>query len=299
MKIKIPGAVSRTAHRAILKTQKNSPTLMFGAGLVGFGATVYLSSRATLRVEAVIDETNTRLATVENHSESEEQRTKAKAYVYGVASRDLLKLYAPAIVTGTATVFLLTKSHTTLLRRNAALGAAYAAVAETLDRYRTRVRDELGIEKDLEFLHGKHEETVLFQDKNGPKKKKVTKAGDDNSGLYSYIFDDLNRNWSEIHDYNVVFLRGVQNHANDKLRAKGHIFLNEVLDMLGMARTESGALVGWRYEGGGAGFVDFGIFTDRHNDQIHEFLVGTGGQVWLDFNVDGEIHKLIGKKGGS
>ena len=52
--------------------------------------------------------------------------------------------------------------------------------------------------------------------------------------------------WSSDPDMNAIFVRQVRNHVNDELRKRGHVFLNEVLDLLGMPRTRQGQLAGWR-----------------------------------------------------
>lgn len=58
-------------------------------------------------------------------------------------------------------------------------------------------------------------------------------------------FDTTNLNWQDAMEYNVYFLRVVQNTANDMLCARGHLFLNEVYDLIGLRRTPQGAIGGW------------------------------------------------------
>lgn len=88
--------------------------------------------------------------------------------------------------------------------------------------------------------------------------------------------------------YNLYFLRCQQNYANDKLRSRGYLFLNEVYDMIGIPRTRVGQVVGWVYDERnpvGDNFVDFGIYEDRNA----AFINGYVDKVLLDFNVDGNI----------
>jgi hypothetical protein len=58
-------------------------------------------------------------------------------------------------------------------------------------------------------------------------------------------YDSQVQNWSKDPDINVLFLRNSQNFLNDRLKAQGHLFLNEVYDLLGMSRTPQGAISGW------------------------------------------------------
>lgn len=59
------------------------------------------------------------------------------------------------------------------------------------------------------------------------------------------------RNWSSDPMINELFLRVIKNQMLDQLRARGHVFLNEVYDQMGLRRTSSGQLVGWLYFGDG------------------------------------------------
>ena len=62
---------------------------------------------------------------------------------------------------------------------------------------------------------------------------------------------------------NKYYLLALQAQANDRLKSRGHLFLNEVYEMLGFRLTKAGAVVGWIYdprEPMGDNFVDFGMF---------------------------------------
>lgn len=58
-------------------------------------------------------------------------------------------------------------------------------------------------------------------------------------------FDEKNPNWSFQDGQNQFFIEAQQDYANDVLRSKGFITLNEVYEMLGFEQTEKGALAGW------------------------------------------------------
>lgn len=59
------------------------------------------------------------------------------------------------------------------------------------------------------------------------------------------IYDDRSQFWSSDPGINRIFLRTINSHANDLLRSRGHLFLNEVHDLLGLPRTSEGQLLGW------------------------------------------------------
>ena len=93
-----------------------------------------------------------------------------------------------------------------------------------------------------------------------------------------------------------MFLRGRQQYANDLLMARGHLFLNEVYDMLDIRRTKAGQVVGWVYDPEnntkGDNYVDFGIYN-VYRQPNRDFVNGHESSILLDFNVDGSVLDLI------
>lgn len=87
--------------------------------------------------------------------------------------------------------------------------------------------------------------------------------------------EETSRNWSRDPDINYLFVNQVQNYCNDRLKVAGFVFLNDVLQELGLPRTREGQSLGW-IEG-----------------SVIEFWKGEfpkmGTTVELKFNVDGDI----------
>ena len=127
--------------------------------------------------------------------------------------------------------------------------------------------------------------------KNKTVKKTIQVADPNQKSQYARFFDEGNKQWQKNPEYNFIFIRCQQNYANDLLHARGHLFLNEVYDSLGIPRSQTGAIVGW-VMGEGDNFVDFGMY-DVDNMRGHDFVNGTERSILLDFNVDGVIYDLI------
>ena len=298
--MKLPPAVTRKAGRAALLASKNSPEILFATGVVGVVGTVVLACRATLKVSDVLDDANKELANAEflvTHEAAEHYNVKT-------ASRDIkviktktaltiVKLYAPAVIVGGLSVAALTGGHRIQQNRIAGLTAAYAALEKGFEQYRKRVVAELGEEKDQEFRYGTRVEQTIEKTDKGVKTSEVVKLGDGPSPYYVF-FDQFNKHWEPNDMHNRNFLQLQQTYANDRLNAYGHLFLNEVYDMLGFPRTPAGAVTGWvwkKHTKAGDGFVDFGIF-DHGNKDIRDTHFGRDGYL-LDFNVDGVIYDLL------
>lgn len=109
---------------------------------------------------------------------------------------------------------------------------------------------------------------------------------------YARFFDEGCVGWTKDAEYNLMFLIQQQRYANDMLRVKGHLFLNDVYEMLDIPKSKAGQVVGWVYNEKnpiGYNFVDFGLNLKRNSD----FINGYENVVLLDFNVDGCILDLI------
>lgn len=294
----VKNVVTSKIGRQILIGQKNSPTILFAAGVVGLVGSTVLACRATLKLEDILEDAETARDEVPHfyaEGYSEKKFAQAHARIGKRTTLQVVKLYTPSVVVGVVSVAALTGSHITLSRRNAAVMAAYSALDKGFNEYRTRVRDEYGEEKDLEFRHGSETRTEMLMDKNGDAKKvehSVAPLGQ--PSIYARFFDDQSTQWKREADYNRVFLNCQQSYANDLLRSRGHLFLNEIYDSLGLSRSKAGAVVGWVLSKDGDNFVDFGLFDN--DSQSRRFVNGNEYSVLLDFNVDGVIYDLIEDK---
>lgn len=299
-----------------LLLQKHSPEILVGIGIVGLISSTVMACKATRRIDTILNEADYNLEKIEEVKEqvadgklsnenglvvySEKDYKKDITLVHVKKYADLAKLYAPAVILGGASIVCILSSHNIMQKRNVALMAAYKAVEQSFFNYRQRVIEEYGEHKDYLYRNGIREIEMTelpYTDEAGKKHKAETKTVEcydpTQRSQYARFFDEACANWSKNPEYNLAFLRGQQNYANDLLRARGHIFLNEVYDMLGIDRCSAGAAVGWvlRKEGGD-NFVDFGIYNAK-DPQARRFVNGDERSILLDFNVDGVIWDLI------
>ena len=292
----VPEVIGRQIARNALLAQKASPEVLLVAGIAGMVGSTVLACRATLKMETVMDEAKDKLETAKTleHAEySEKDRSRDISLIYFQSSVKVIRLYAPAIIVGGISIYALTSSNRILTKRNAALTAAYGALERGFSQYRARVVDKYGEEEDRNFRYGS--EQVEIVDEETGKKKTVTRVGPDVPSIYARFFDPTSTSWSKEPEYNMLFLNCQQNYANDLLRSRGHIFLNEVYDLLGLERSKAGAVVGWVLSKNGEtdNFVNFGVF-DGNEQRARDFVNGREGAILLDFNVDGVIYDKLG-----
>lgn len=306
-KLTVFNNLSRTANKVGFKIKKFSPEILVFAGIAGAVTSTVMACKATLKANDIIDEMKDNLDTihevaskVDENKYSEEDLKKDTTIVYTQTAVKFIKLYGPSVILGTLSIASIVKSHNILSKRNAALAAAYATVDKGFNEYRERVIAKLGKDLDFELRNNikakEFEETVTDDDGNETVVKTIANVADPNEySSYARFFDDGCRGWCKDAEYNLMFLKQQQNYANDLLKLRGHLFLNEVYDMLGIPRTKAGQVVGWVYDEKnpfGDNFVDFGIYN-IDIERARAFVNGYERSILLDFNVDGNIYDLL------
>ena len=226
----------------------------------------------------------------------EEDAKKDTTIIYVQKGVEIVKIYLPAITVGAVSLGCLLASNNILRKRNAALGAAYATLDKSYKTYRNRVAERFGDEVEKEIRYGikaeKVEKTVTDENGNEVVVEEEVKVMDPNLySDYARFFDEASPYWQKDPEYNLMFLKAQQQYANDLLKARGRLFLNEVYEMLGIEKSKAGQIVGWVYDPVnpvGDNFVDFGIY-DMSKERVRAFVNGYEPNILLDFNVDGNV----------
>ena len=310
MKIKIPATLTRAANRAWLKTKKHSPELLLVGGIVAGGAAIFTACRARTKIDAVRATTKASGGQIEECAEAgkitvpdgneirtveytEDDSKKDLFIVYCKAGWGFAKLYAPAIGLSALSLTCILASHGIIHKRNAALMSTVTAIGTEFDEYRGRVVERFGENLDRELKYNikakEVEETVIQEDGTETTVKKtieVVENPHEGYSKYARCFTDGCVGWTKDAEANLMFLRAQERYANDRLRARGHVMLNEVYESLGFNPTSAGALMGWVYDPNNPDFkIDFGIYN-IHIPANRNFVNGWERSIWLDFNVD-------------
>ena len=295
MKLAIALKASRFISKVGLKVAKCSPEILLGAGIVTGVASTVVACKATLKADEVLDEHKENIEKIKEAAEvspeeyTEKDKKRDVALAYGKTIGGFVKLYSPAIVLGAVSITCFCASYGILKKRNVALMAAYGELLTKFNKYRDKVKYKYGEEADREIIFGDGSQDEIALDENG--NVEFVKR-EELCSRYAKFFDSSNANWEKSPEYNMTFLTKHQNYFNDRLKARGHVFLNEVYDALGFEHTSEGALVGWVYNGDGDNYIDFGIY-DASKDANRRFVNGYESVILLDFNVDGVIYDKI------
>lgn len=308
MKSEIMTKASRLIHTAGLQLKKHSPEILMVAGIAGTITSTVMACKSTTKIDGIIDEVKYKKEQIDivmnddEYDYTEEDKVKDLTIIYTQAGVKLLKVYAPAIALGVVSIGCIVAGHNILKKRNLALMAAYTVVDKGFKQYRKNVVERFGsdIDKELRFNVKSKEIDKVVKDKKGVEKiEKETVQEIDEKALSEYsefarFFDAASRQFEKDPEYNLMFLRKTQEWANEKLKANGHLFLNEVYDMLDIPRSRTGAIAGWVYDEKnpiGDNYVDFGIYTN--NEANRRFINGLEYNILLDFNCDGIIYDKI------
>lgn len=314
-KPEIMNNITRTLNKAAFKFKKHSPEILVVAGVVGVVGSTVMACKATTKVNDILDDTKDQLDKIHEAGErlengetlmlkdgeeyTVEQNKKDLTIVYAQTALKFAKLYAPSVIIGGLSITAILAGHNITRKRNIALAAAYTAVDKSFKEYRGRVVERFGEALDKELKYGikskEVDEVVTNEDGTESVVKKTVDVVDATNPMnvseYARFFDDGCAGWTKDPEYNLMFLRDQQRYANDLLKSKGHLFLNEVYDLLGIPRTKAGQIVGWIYDEkhpNGDNFVDFGIY-DTNKTANRDFVNGYERTILLDFNVDGNI----------
>lgn len=307
--------ISTKAASFVKKTgfqlRQYSPEILVVAGVIGTVVSAVMAYKATTKVNDILEqhkEDVEKIHTVAKDEKYADEYTESDmkkdlTIVYAQTALKFAKLYGPAVLLGGLSITGILTSNNILRKRNIAIATAYAALDKSFKGYRERLTERYGETVDRELQYGikaqKIEETVV--DENGKTKKTKTivpVVENEKNSVYARFFDETNPNWEKNPDYNLMFLRAQENYANQRLRADGYLFLNDVYESLGIPKCSIGQVVGWIYDPEDQNadcHVSFGIY-DLYRAVTRDFVNGFEPAILLDFNVDGVMWDKINQK---
>lgn len=297
-------AITRAIGTVKLFTKEHSPEILMISGAVGVVVTVVSACKATLKFQEVLEEHNEKMA---KYKELEEKRAAGEVPEERYSNKDAkhdrmvmyvellveaIKCYGPAVLLGVSSVGCFGAATGIMKKRYISMASAYMMLQKDKEHLESRVIEEFGEEKLSELKGASKDEQVVITeiDENNNQKQYVDAP---NYTAYAKFFDESNANFEKDPESNRIFLQAKQNYFNHRLIHRGHVFLNEVYEALGIEPTQAGQVMGWKYykdpaeakKHGASNYISFGIFDDK-SAATRRFVNGLERSILLDFNVD-------------
>lgn len=307
-KVEIMNTLTRNAHKVGFKFKKYSPEILIVAGVIGTVTSAVMACKATTKLEQILEEDKNNIEKINKYVEengydenyAEEEKEADIRLLYAKAAVKVARLYAPSVALGAMALGAIISSNHILRKRNVALAAAYAAVTNDFKNYRSRLIERFGeeLDKELRFNIKKKDIDEIVKNEDGSETvvtRTINVVDPNNYSEFARIYDDGCNGWTKDPEANLKFLKLQQNYANERLRSRGYLFLNDVYEMLGIPQTKAGYIVGWIFnekDPVGDNFVDFGIYN-INDPKAADFVNGYERNIILDFNVDGNILEMM------
>lgn len=297
-------SITTAFYTGAARISKHAPTILSVTASAGVIATGYLAWKAGTRFEDVEgrdwDRRKECLRNADIIPDEDVPKIERKNRILFIL--DTVRTVAPAAIVGAATITMIYFSNSISKKRLAAMGAAYATLQTAFDGYKRTMVEALGKESVDKILKpklpnvGKSAEEILSSDNKSDAANVSDAVVNSLKALSPYariIAEESSTCWDPNEDYTSQNLAAIQLWANRRLERKGHLFLNEVFDQLGLSRTREGAVVGWLKNGEGDGYVSFGDFDASIYRVPSDDYTRVDSNFIVDFNVDGVIWDRI------
>lgn len=321
---KIKAGVETAIHSGKIFWSKNSPTILFVAGVVGVIGGTVLACNATLKVPDIIEERNKKLEEINQDLENKSLDDSISESAYELATNEankqvtkthaltvlnIGKVYAPAVIVEVVSIAFLTRSQQKIVERYLAVSAAYAALQTEFNLYRNGVKEKYGEEADNELLFGVKHQTIKRISEDGTESEEeikvfdISKYGQDSMGAV-LIFDERSSQWENNYNYNKRYIDLCVYNANEKLNERGRLrsdrkkeamddvfLINEIADMMDVPRTVFGAFNGWEYDPNNPTKISYDIIPAGApvGDNQVMFDCDNPRALIVRFNIDGNV----------
>ena len=168
--IKLPNKVTQFIGKTMLRAKKASPEVCVVSGIICGGAAIVMVGVKTWKKKDTLKKDYDSIKAVTTTEKTDENGEKSiekipykelveddKKLLWSYRKTfagDIIKTYWIPTVLGIGSVGLIWGGRTMLRRELSAVTSAYALLMESYKQYRQRVIDDVGIEKDQEYMHG-------------------------------------------------------------------------------------------------------------------------------------------------
>ena len=201
-----------------------SPQILTGVGVLGMIGTTIMAVKATPKALELID------------AKKKECETEKLPPIEVV--KTTWKCYAPAVVTGAASVTCLVRANSISTRRNAALMTAYNLSKTALTEYKDKVIETIG-EKKEQTIRDNIAKDKMEKDPVTNREVVITEKG--NTLCYDALFGRYFMS-------DIDAIKRAVNNINRDIVNNMYASLNSFYDELGLSRVEIGDELGWNFD---------------------------------------------------
>ena len=321
---------------------RNKPTIYVVAGMIGTAVSVYMAWKAGKKTKETIEEvkndisevhaqrpeivtvneeTGEEVTVINENGLAKKDYNLALARVYIQAGYKLGKVFAPAVLTEAASLTAIGVGYGILNERHLATVEACNMYARMINKYRGRVREQVGEEKEKELYYGVKEREVEEQELDKEGQPKLTREGKpkirrtkrevleeelSKHSMYARVFDPKNCKEFEYNNdtleenvyYNNMSIKHrVQMLNHNMYYHDYHMWtLNEVYKEFGFKQRKYGQVMGWHCRGINPDTKQFEFDGDPEGIRVELFPVwyeDKSGELVktyiIDFNVPENI----------
>lgn len=225
-------AIKSTAKTTWVTTKilgkKYAPYILLGAGLVGYGYSVYEGIKSGKKLEAT-------------KAKYEQMDAQGDQYSHMEVVADIAKDVAVPVAVATASTAAIVLGFAIQTNRLKAVSAALAMVTEEHARYRLRAKTVLDEEIFKKIDAPLETKTVEVDGEEIEVESIVPNEGD----FYGMWFKKSHKYASDSPEYNEGVIKEADNVLTEKMMRKGMLTFAEVLDILGFEVPKAALPFGW------------------------------------------------------
>lgn len=225
-------SIKNSLRKVSHSVAKHSPAIFTTVGVVGLGATAYLTYKSRDKVEAVV-------------SGIEEQREQGIEINKVEAVKDLVEATYLPIAVGATSVACIIMSHQIQRKRILTLTGVLAAEQARGLYFERKYKKQHGEEAYAQFMVPTDEIEHVEVGKNGKEKLTVQQVKKEIDQTIGEWYSNSTEYCSDDHTYNMAYIDSVNDRMQAVLFQRGSLLLNEVREALGLERIRAGALLGW------------------------------------------------------
>lgn len=222
--------LSKCLKNAGKSISKNSPIILTGLGLVGMVSSTILAVKATPKAEELINERKSQLGLTNDEKLPVKEAIKVA-----------WKPYIPAIGTSIASIACIIGASRINYKRNAALATAYTLSETTLRRYKNKVIDNIGEQREKKIVE------EIAQDELNEAKPVNDSQVIITSGGNTLCYDSFSGRYFRS---DMETIKQVVNKLNRRMNYEHYISLNEYYNEIGLDNITQGSMLGWNLDDG-------------------------------------------------